>query len=81
MEIPHTSSLFDPMLSSAIGLLGALLAAGAASGAEVDCCTGDTPKVRLTATFPKVVDRYCFTCCLWACWMWYFVGFSKWVCT
>lgn len=28
-----------------------------------------------------VVDRYWRTCCLWACWMWYRVGFSRWVCT
>lgn len=28
-----------------------------------------------------VVDRYWRTCCLWACWMWYLVGFSRWVCT
>lgn len=77
----HTSSLLEPMLSRAIGLLGALLAVGAASGAEVDWGTGDTPRVWVTATLPRVVERYCFTCCLCACWMWYLVGFSKWVWT
>lgn len=77
----HTSSLLDPMLSRAIGLLGALLAVGAASGAEVDWGTGDTPRVWVAAMLPRVVERYCFTCCLCACWMWYLVGFSKWVWT
>lgn len=79
--ISHTSSLLDPILSRAIGLFGALLAVGAASGAELDCGTGDTPRVWVTAMLPRVVERYCFTCCLCACWMWYLVGFSKWVCT
>lgn len=79
--IPLTSSLLEPMLSSAIGLLGALLAVGATSGAELDWGAGDRDKVWGIALFPRVVERYCFTCCLCACWMWYLVGFSKWVCT
>lgn len=76
-----TSSLLEPRLRCAIGLLGALLAEGTLSGAELDCGTGDTPRVCGATLLPNVVDRYCFTCCLWACWMWYLVGFSRWVCT
>lgn len=69
------------MLSRAIGLFGALLAVGPTSGAELHCGTGDAPRVWVTALLPRVVERYCFTCCRCACWMWYLVGFSKWVCT
>ncbi len=75
------TSLLEPRLRCAIGLLGALLAEGYLSGAEFDCGTGDTPRVCVATLFPSVVDKYCFTCCLWACWMWYLVGFSRWVCT
>lgn len=35
----------------------------------------------LACLFANVVERYCFTWCLWACCMWYLVGFSRWVCT
>ncbi len=76
-----TSSLLQPRLRCAIGLLGALLAEMHLSGAELDWGRGDTPRVCVASLFPSVVDKNCFTCCLWACWMWYLVGFSRWVCT
>lgn len=74
------------MLSRAMGLLGVLFPAevltrrsglmwGEGTGGGGEGCTPLTAcNVCLLA---KVVDRYCFTCCLCDCWMWYLVGFSR----
>lgn len=69
-------SQLEVRVSRAMGLLGALL-----PGPGGIPCSGGWLGQWLPTFAPKVVDRYCLTCCLWACWMWYLVGFSRWVCT
>lgn len=79
--MPTSFSQFEVRVSRAMGLLGALLP----GPGGIPCSGGWLWHCRLLAWLPglppRVVDRYCLTCCLWACWMWYLVGFSRWVCT
>lgn len=69
-------SQLEVRVSKAMGLLGALL-----PGPGGMPCSGGWLGHWPPALPPRVVDRYCLTCCLWACWMWYFVGLSRWDCT
>lgn len=69
-------SQLELRVSRALGLLGALL-----PGPGGMPCSGGWLGHWLTGLPPRLVDRYCLTCCLWACWMWYLDGFSRWGCT
>lgn len=66
-------SQLEPMVSKAMGLLGAL-----PLGPGGMLCSGGWFGHWPPAFPPRVEDRNCLTCCLWACWMWYFVGLSRW---
>lgn len=79
MSTAQTLTSFSQLelrLSRALGLLGALL-----PGPGGMPCSGGWLGHWLAVLPPRVVDRYCLTCCLWACWMWYLEGFSRWGCT
>lgn len=69
-------SQLELRVSRALGLLGALL-----PGPGGMPCSGGWLGHWLTVLPPRLVDKYCRTCCLWACWMWYLDGVSKWGCT
>lgn len=69
-------SQLELRVSRALGLLGALL-----PGPGGMPCSGGWPGHWLAVLAPRLVDKYCLTCCLWACWMWYLDGFSRWGCT
>lgn len=69
-------SQLELSVSRAIGLLGALL-----PGPGGMPCSGGWLGHWLPFLPPRLVDRYCLTCCLWACWMWYLPGLSRWDCT
>lgn len=77
-------SLFSQLelsVSIAMGLLGALLPGTSGMTWSPGWFGHGKLRTWLACLFAKVVERYCFTCCLWACCMWYLVGFSRWVCT
>lgn len=69
-------SQLELRVSRALGLLGALL-----PGPGGMPCSGGWLGHWLALLPPRLVDKYCLTCCLWACWMWYLDGFSRWGCT
>lgn len=64
-----------------MGLLGALLPVPGGMTWSPGWFGHGKLRAWLACLFARVVERYCFTCCRWACWMWYLVGFSRWVCT
>lgn len=68
-------------VSMAMGLLGALLPGTGGMTWSPGWFAHGKLTTWLACLLAKVVERYCFTCCLCACCMWYLVGFSRWVCT
>lgn len=74
-------SQLELRVSIAIGLLGALLPVPGGMTWSPGWFGHGKLRAWLACLFARVVERYCFTCCRWACWMWYLVGFSRWVCT
>lgn len=74
-------SQLELRVSIAIGLLGALLPVPGGMTWSPGWFGHGKLRAWLACLFARVVERYCFTCCRWACWIWYLVGFSRWVCT
>lgn len=74
-------SQLELSVSMAIGLLGALLPVPGGMTWSPGWFGHGKLRAWLACLFARVVERYCFTCCRWACWIWYLVGFSRWVCT
>lgn len=64
-------------VSKAIGLLGALLPGPGGMPPWSEDWLGQGKLNTWEPSFP----RYRFTCCCWERWMWYLVGFSRWVWT
>lgn len=64
-------------VSKAIGLLGALLPGPGGMPPWSEDWLGQGKLNTCEPSFP----RYRFTCCCWERWMWYLVGFSRWVWT
>lgn len=64
-------------VSKAIGLLGALLPGPGGMPPWSEDWLGQGKLRTCEPSFP----RYRFTCCCWERWMWYLVGFSRWVWT
>lgn len=77
-ETAHTSfSQLELRVSKAIGLLGALLPSPGGMPPWSEDWLGQGKLNAWEPSFP----RYRFTCCCCERWMWYLVGFSKWVWT
>lgn len=74
-------SQLELSVSRAMGLLGALLPGTGGMTRSPGWFGHGKLRTWLACLFANVVERYCFTCCLCACCMWYLVGFSRWVCT
>ena len=81
MSCSTSFSQLELRVSKAMGLLGALLPGPGGIPWSGGWLGHWKLLAWLPALPPRLGDRYCLTCCLWVCWMWYLVGFSRCVCT